>query len=55
MMILKSNGRFAVCIAGSDDVSLMKTVGVEGIKKLYNANAILTRLVNSGLLPEGNY
>lgn len=55
MMIIKSNGRNAVAIAGTDDYKLLKSVGVKGIKTHPNALAILTRLVNSNVLPEGNY
>ena len=55
MMILKSNFKYAAPLAGLDDVQLLKTIGVRGILKKENAKAILTRLVNSELLPEGNY
>lgn len=55
MFILKSSSKFAVPLAGSDDTDLLKNVGTVGILKLPNAKAILTRLVNSNLLTEGNY
>ena len=55
MFILKSSGVFAVSCAGLNDIKLLKRAGVQGIKKFGNAKAILTRLVNSNYLTEGNY
>ena len=55
MMILKANFKHAAPIASLSDIKLLKRVGVKGILKLNNAEAILTRLVNSELLPEGSY
>lgn len=55
MFIMKDGGKFAVACAGLDDVKLLKRVGVVGIKRRENAKAILSRLVNSNYLPEGNY
>tara|TARA_R110002153_G_scaffold109588_4_gene250537 strand:- start:179 stop:352 length:174 start_codon:yes stop_codon:yes gene_type:complete len=53
--ILKQNSHIAIPLACYRDVKLFETIGVQGIKKLKNAKAILTRLVNSNYLPEGNY
>lgn len=55
MFIMKTNFKYAAPVAGLDDVKLLKRVGVKGILKLENPTAILTRLVNSDYLPEGNY
>lgn len=55
MFIMKSNFKFASPVAGYKDVKLLKAEGVEGIKLLPNAKAILTRLVNSNYLMEGKY
>lgn len=55
MFIMRANFKHAAPMAGLDDVKLLKRVGVKGILKLDNAFAILTRLVNSEYLSEGNY
>ena len=55
MFILKSNFNSASPLAGLDDIKLLKRVGVKGINKLSNSKSILTRLVNSKYLTEGNY
>ena len=55
MFIMKSNFKFAAAVAGYNDVKLLKSVGVDGIKILPNAEAVLIRLVNSDYIPEGNY
>lgn len=55
MFIMKSNFKYPAPVAGLDDVKLLKRIGVKGILKLENSVAILTRLVNSDYLPEGNY
>lgn len=55
MFIIKANFKYAAPVAGLDDVKLLKRIGVKGILKLDNASAILTRLVNSEHIPEGNY
>ena len=55
MFIMKSNFKFAAAIAGYNDVKLLESIGVEGIKLLPNAEAVLTRLVNSDYLSEGKY
>ncbi len=55
MFIMKSNFKYATPVAGYNDVRLLESIGVKGIKDLCNAEAILTRLVNSDYLPTGNY
>lgn len=52
---MKSNFNFAAPVAGYNDVKLLESIGIVGIKNLPNAKAILTRLVNSEYLPTGNY
>ncbi len=55
MFIMKSSFKYASPVAGYNDVKLLESIGVEGIKVLPNAEAILTRLVNSDYLPTGQY
>lgn len=56
MFILKGNSLISPqSVVGLPDLKLFKRVGVSGILKLENAKAILTRLCNSGYIPEGNY
>ena len=55
MFILKENGLYAVACADLKDIKLLARIGSQGIKRLENGKAILVRLVNSNLLPEGKY
>lgn len=55
MFIMKSNSRSAVPLANYQDLKLLENEGIEAIKMRPYAKAILTRLVNSGYLVEGNY
>lgn len=55
MKIIKSNFKYASPVASFKDVKLLNEKGLEFIKKLPNSEAILTRLVNSSLIPEGKY
>lgn len=55
MFIMKSNGRYAVPLANSKEVVLLEEIGASAIAKLPQGKEILTRLVDSGYLPEGNY
>lgn len=55
MFILKDNGKHAVALANSNEINLLSVIGASEIAKLVNGKEILTRLVNSGYLTEGNY
>ena len=55
MFILKSNGKHAIPLADSRDIELLHTIGANHIALLIDGKAILTRLVDSGYLVEGNY
>lgn len=55
MFILKSNGRYAVPLANLKEIALLEEIGEGEIAKLLQGKEILTRLVDSGYLSEGNY
>ena len=55
MFIMKSSFKYASPVAGYNDVKILESIGVEGIKVLPNAEAVLTRLVNGDYLPTGQY
>lgn len=55
MFIMKSNARHAVPLANSKMIALLEEIGASEIAKLPQGKEILTRLVDSGYLTEGNY
>jgi hypothetical protein len=55
MFILRSNSRYATPLANSKHIALLNDIGASEIAKLPQGKEILTRLVDSGYLAEGNY
>ena len=60
MFYMKPNGRYAVACAGNDDLRMLELKGLETLGELAKtgdkfAQACIQRLVNSEVIPEGNY
>lgn len=60
MFYFKPNGQYAVVCAGNDDLHRLETEGLKTLAKLAKsgdkyAQACIQRLVNSKVIPEGNY
>ena len=55
MNILKPNFKFAEPLANLEEITMLETIGINGILEKDNAEHILQMLVNSGYLSEGTY
>ena len=60
MQYTRPNFKYASPIAGHDDIENLQNMGIAYMAKMANEGnklfqASIQRLVNSGLIPEGNY
>lgn len=60
MQYTKPNFKYAEPLAGNDDIENLQSMGIEYMAKMANEGselfqASIQRLVNSGLIPGGNY
>lgn len=57
----KPNFKTASALAGSDDIEVLESIGIERMGEIAreeqspSMQARIGRLVNSGIVPEGNY